>query len=389
MFAYYSMRNNVSYQAIAMLVVATMLAWTVGANLVGTKAEAANVTYFSDTLSDSRSDQASNHTLDFILPNGMIATETFVVTFDAGFDLTGLATDDVDVAFNGAATTSVAAAAGAGVFGATFAAPDAQSITFTSPTGGVASGTRLTITIGTNSVIDTVGNNQITNPTATTTSYTIDILAAGANPIQDAGQTRVAITDNVLVTAAVNTTFDFVVNGTDAGFPIPGVATATAATTTSYALPFGTLTAGVSKTLAHQLNVTTNAANGFVVTVEQTGELLSSTGAIIDSFTDGAYENDPSANATWVHPTGNISQDNTWGHWGLTSDDDVFNSGTNDGWVAASTTPRLIFSHSSSTLGTNTDIGSTTVGYQIEITSLQEAGNDYSTNLIYIATPTF
>jgi hypothetical protein len=33
--------------------------------------------------------------------------------------------------------------------------------------------------------------------------------------------------------------------------------------------------------------------------------------------------------------------------------------------------------------------GATRVGYQIEISALQEAGDDYSTTLRYIATPTF
>ena len=376
MFVSYSFRNEAGSKAIAMLLATALLLWMVGAQFIGKQAKAANVIQFSDLVSDSVSDAPSNHTLDFILPNGMTSGETLTITFEAGFDLTALAgSNDIDTAINGAATNT-AGTAGANTFG--YTAPAGQVITLTSPTNNVASSSRVTILIGDHTAS---GDQQIVNPTATT-SYTVDI--GGTMP--DSGQTRVAITDSVLVTAEVQTVFDFVVNGTPSGFTIPGVATTTDANTTSATLPFGVLSADTSKTLAHQLNVTTNASNGFVVTVEQSQDLQSSTGAVIDSYTDGSYLDTPTA---WTAPGDNIAQDNTWGHWGLTSDDDSFNSGTNDNWVAASTTPRIIFTHASSSDGVTDDIGSTTIGYQIQVTPLQEAGNDYNTTLTYIATPTF
>ena len=143
----------------------------------------------------------------------------------------------------------------------------------------------------------------------------------------------------------------------------------------------------MSKTLAQRLNVLTNARNGFVVTVEQSQDLQSSTGAVIDSFTNGTYVNTPTA---WSAPSNSIGDNRTWGHWGLTSEDNLNTDefGTNL-WVAASTTPRQIFQHASSSDGVTANIGSTTVGYQVQITALQEAGNDYNTTLTYIATPTF
>lgn len=377
MFVSYSFRTDAGYKAIAMLLASALLLWMVGAQFIGKRVNAANLIQLSDLVSDSVSDQPSNHTIDFIIPNGMVSGQTLDVTFEAGFDLSSLAAGDVDVAINGAGTTT-AAAAGAGTFGLTLATPDAQSFRLTSPTDNVASSSRLTIRVGDHTL---AGANQIVNPTATT-SYTVDI--GGTAP--DSGQTQVAITDAVLVTAEVQTTFDFVVNGTPSGFTIPGVATTTDANTTSATLPFGVLSADTSKTLAHQLNVTTNAANGFVVTVEQSQDLQSSTGAIIDSFTDGTYVDTPTA---WTAPGDNIALDSTWGHWGLTSDDDDYNSGTNDRWVAASTTPRQVFAHNGSADGITNDVGSTTVGYQIQITPLQEAGNDYNTTLTYIATATF
>lgn len=381
MFVHYSLRNSAGFQAIAMLVLAMLLAWTVGAQFLGKSAQAANVVEFSDTLTDSRASQTSGHSLRFILPNGATDDQTIIIDFDASLTVGAFPTDaatDVGVSVDTVAQT----VDGTGT-GATWAATvSGQAVTLTVGSGGVPTDGVVEVFLGS---AYTGGADFITNPAATTTSYTVDITEAST--ITDYGQTRVAITDNVTVTAEVQTTFDFVVNGTPQGFTIPGVATTTATTTSSNALPFGVLSADTSVTLAHQLNVTTNAANGFVVTVEQTGDLQSSTGAIIDSFTDGTYVSSPTA---WAHPGDNIADDTTWGHWGLTSDDDTFNAGVNDNWVAASTTyPHPIFRHASSSDGVTNDIGSTTVGYQIEVTPLQEAGNDYTTNLIYIATPTF
>jgi len=383
MFVHYSFRTDAGFKVIATLVATALVLWMAGAYALGSTVQAANVTNFSDLLSDSAPSAPANHTITFTLPNGMSATETFVLAFESDFNLSALdSQDDIDVSIGGAAAQDAAAAAGAGVFGVTLASPDAQSITFTAPTDGVSSSTELVIRIGTHSGS---GDQQIVNPSSVS-SYTVDVLAAGGNPIQDAGQTQIAIVDEVLVTAEVQTTFDFIVSGLPDGFTIPGVATTTATSTTATTLPFEVLSADTSKTLAQRLNVTTNAANGFVVTVEQSQDLRSSTGAIIDSFTDGSYVDTPTG---WVAPSENIAQDNTWGHWGLTSDDDSFNAGTNDNWVAASTTPRTIFTHASSSDGVTDDVGSTTIGYQIQITALQEAGNDYNTTLTYIATPTF
>jgi hypothetical protein len=76
--------------------------------------------------------------------------------------------------------------------------------------------------------------------------------------------------------------------------------------------------------IAQQLNVTTNARHGFVVSVEKDAPLQSSTGADIDEFVDSAD-----------------------------------------------------------------DVEQTVVGFKIEASSLQEAGDDCNTTLTYIATPSF
>ena len=366
------------HRVVAMLVATAVLAFSVGAF---NNAQAANLAVISNTLSDSDISALSNHTLQFSIPTsspGVIAGGTIVVTFPAGFNLgtSTVAFGDVDFTINGTQQTLAAAAAGT-TWGA---AVSGQNLTLTSGSGTVTAGQVVRILVGTNASFPTAGTNRVTNP-GTANSYEFVVTAGAA----DSGRTRVAILDNVDVTAVVNTSFVFTVAGLATSTAINGTSTTGSSTATT--IPFGVLTAGQIKTLGQRLNVTTNARNGFVVTVQQSQNLLSSTGADIDGFIDGVYTNTPTA---WVSPTNNIASENTWGHWGLTSDDDL---NTNEFgtalFVAASTTARQIFQHAGPSDGVTNNIGSTSVAYQIQISPLQEAGDDYSTVLTYIATPTF
>ena len=224
-----------------------------------------------------------------------------------------------------------------------------------------------------------------------------------ANTENDIGRTRVVIIDQVEVTAIVATTFDFVISPVDVGTSVGGENTTGSSSTTT--IPFGILEAGTPEFIAQQLNVTTNAAGGFVVTVEKDGALQSSTGADIDEFTDsdeGTGEYDTPA--AWQSPDGNLTfGENGWGHWGMVAvDNDLHSADTafanDDEYIAVPSTPRAVFAHNGPTDGlvgtggpdTSTDdVGQTFVGYKVEITPLQEAGDDYNTTLTYIATPCF
>jgi hypothetical protein len=204
------------------------------------------------------------------------------------------------------------------------------------------------------------------------------------------------------VTAIVATTFDFVVSPVDVGTSVGGENTTGSSSTTT--IPFGILEAGTPEFIAQQLNVTTNAAGGFVVTVEKDGALLSSTGADIDEFTDADEGLGSDTPAAWASPDGNLAfGENGWGHWGMVAvDNDLQGAGTafsaDDQYIAVPNTPRAVFAHNGPTDGlvgvggpdTSTDdVGQTFVGYKVEITPLQEAGDDYNTTLTYIATPSF
>jgi hypothetical protein len=379
----YVYKRQVTMQrGIATLLAIALVLWAVGAHMF-TQAEAANLTYVKDTLSDSAPSSASNHTIQFLSPTGVSAGQTITVLFPNGFNIgtSSVNFTDVDLAVSGTDQT-LAASAAPGVWGIS---TSSQTLIITSNNSTIAPNATVTIEIGTNATFGTTGDAQITNPSATT-SYEFTITAGTA----DNGQTRVAIINNVLVTANVDTSLTFVVYGTSTGATINGSPTTTATNTTSVSLPFGTLANNVSKVLGQDLTVATNAKNGYVVTVEQDQNLLSSTGADIDGFIDGAYTNTPTA---WVAPSNNVANENTWGHWGLTSNDpSLLGAGTDfasNQWVAPSTTPRAIMAHNGPSDGTTIGVGRATIGYQAQITALQEAGDDYSTTLTYIATPTF
>jgi hypothetical protein len=369
------------HRVVAMLVATAVLALSVG---VFNNAQAANLAVISNTLSDSDVSALSNHTILFTVPTsspgvtaGGGSAGRITVTFPAGFNMGSVGVGDIDFAINGTEQTLAGAPSGA-TWGVTIVG---QELRIESGTGVVTANQTVRIRVGTNAVTGGAGTNQVTNP-GSVNSYEFLVTAGAA----DSGRTRVAILDNVVVTAIVNTSFVFTVNGMGTSTAVNG--TSTTGGTTATEIPFGVLTAGEIKTLSQRLNVQTNARNGFVVTVEQDGNLQSSTGADIDGFIDGAYTNTPAA---WTTPSNSILNENTWGHWGLTSDDSDLNSDEFGSalFVAASTTPRQIFSHNGPSDGVTADIGSTTVGYQVQITPLQEAGDDYITTLTYIATPTF
>lgn len=367
-------------QAVAMTVGIAVFLWSTGLPTLFRFAEAASITNASDTLSNSGPSLVSNHTIAFELPNGMATSSNFTITFASQFDTSAVTLADVDLSVNTVDQT-LAGASGAGTWGVTGLGTDA--ITFTTPTdGGTASSSDMVIKIGSHASGGTI---RIVNPSATT-SYAIDI----AGTMQDTGQVRVAIVDQVTVSASVDTSLTFTVTGVNSSSTVNGSATTTIATSTPTTLPFGTLPIGVSRTLAHDLAVTTNASAGYTVTVQQSGALQSTTGATIDGFIDGNNTITPTA---WQGPSAAIANPNTYGHWGITSNDTAVPGRAgqfgSDQWVSGSTTPIAIMGHTGPSDGTTLGYGAARVGYQIQISALQEAGDDYSTTLRYIVTPTF
>lgn len=372
-------------QATAVTVGLAILLWSFGLPSLRL-AEAASVANYSDTLSDSAPNVASNHTIVFTTPTGIGAGESIVITFPDGasdFNLSSIGAEDIDLA----STTGDYPLSNAGPSGQTWGvATSTFAITLTSGTAVLAPNATVTIQIGTHATFGGGSQTQITNPNATG-SYVID-LQAGAT---DSGETQVAIVNTVEVTASVDTVFTFTVDGVAGGEAV-NQADSTGGTTTATQIPFGRLVASTASTAAQDLTVITNARNGFSVTVQTDQQLTSSNGAVIDSFIDGGNTDSPTA---WANPGAVPTDEETWGHWGITTEDDTvgantFNVGAGgDRYVAASTTPVEVFNHNGPTDGTGNGEGFVRVGYKVETSALQEAAEDYTATLTYVATPVF
>jgi hypothetical protein len=372
-----------SLQAVAITVGLAVFLWSTGLPTLVRLAAADSISSASDTITNSAPSLGANHTIVFTTTNGLSIGQTIELTFPTGageFVMGSVGIGDVDIDI-GAATGTTAAAAAAGTWGVDVTG---GIITFETPTdAGVASSSVVTIRIGDNAIDSGTGANQITNPSATS-SIGIDI----GGTMTDTGQVRIAIVDSVTVSASVDTSLTFTVSGTGSGVTVNGSPTTTSAVTTATTLPFDSLVIGTSETLAHNIAVATNATNGFTVTTEISAPLASTLGDTIDGFANGSDTNTPAA---WVGPAGTLANTDTYGHWGLTSDDTSagrsaeFSSNT---WVAASTSPIIVMGHNGPADGLSVD-SVAQVGYQIEISALQEASDDYSTTLRYIATPTF
>lgn len=368
-------RNDISI-AIAAGLILSMLGWAVGLRVILQTANAASLTSISDTLSDSRPGIAANHTIQYTTNATTTANQTILVTFDPNTSLFGGVGSVVTGDISNEAGINVVSTCSAGSDNVTLST-STNALTFTVCTGntGISPGT----------IRFTVGNTKITNPTSTG-SYVIRIGGTQAN----SGDTRVAIVNAVQVTAAIDTTFTFTVTGVATGTTLLNGATTTGASA-STSLPFGTISPNTHAELAQQLAVSTNASNGFAVTVHEDQDLTSDKGNTIHVFDDGNATSVPS---TWVAPSSQINQPQTYGHFGITSDDasGTLQFGTSTPLYAGSFNPTstlTVFAWTGPADGTTQNVGKATVGFRIEIGPLQPAANDYTNNLIYVATPTF
>jgi hypothetical protein len=331
--------------------------------------KAASLTDSSDTMADSSPSATSSHDFDFTTGQNVGANGYINIAFHASFSVAGVALGDINCP--GAGTPSLP---GGQVVRCTFA-------------GGLAP-TTTQIIVG-----DVVSPAKVASAgVADTYTHTIITYNSGGTPLENA-QVMVAIIDLVTVTASVDATLQFEVSGL-ATSTVINQATTTF-TTTSTTIPFGVIAPGAVniEVGGQQLEVTTNADYGFVVTVEQDQNLTSAASSDIDSFDDGSPVSTPKA---WESPTGTLGNENEYGHMGLTSDDSNLSSddasypdfsGSAFGGFNGSN-PYVVFAATSSADGSTQDIGMAKVAYQIEITSLQEAG-DYTNTLMYICTPSY
>lgn len=324
-------------------------------------AKAASLINVKDTMTTSAMGATATHVIAFDLATiALVNTDKIVITMPAGFNVGAIG-----------AITPPANTTSAGFTG--------QVLTL-NVNAGIAGGTTLTTTIP----------GIVNHATPASYSVHIETQNAAGTVIKERANAMIAITEQVTMTATVNATLTFAISGVNAGVSVNGVLTT--ATSTATTTPFGTLAVNASSTVGQQLAVTTNARDGYVVTVQENQELTSNHGATINSF-DNSVDGTGSTTAhTWSNPQNTLDAFNTYGHMGLTSDDASISGGDTFGTALfaglSGTAPLEVMYHTGPSDGTTQDKGLAKVAYSAMIGSLQEAG-DYTNTLTYVCTPQY
>jgi hypothetical protein len=224
------------------------------------------------------------------------------------------------------------------------------------------------------------GLNEPTNPSGSgpySVTYNLyDNQNGMGDPIED-GDGLVHLNHLVIVTATVPSYLSFdilpVSSGTINGENITNY------TNTSDDVDFGLFTNTDDRISAHDLRVSTNAADGYIVTAEY-DQTMNSVSNIINSF--------PATNAnplSWTTPSGLLGVEGYFGY--TTSDQSLYTSPVDrfngNKWAAFSIIPQEVAYAPSPVSGEITRIG-----YRLNLTNMQPAGH-YGTTITYIATPTF
>jgi len=192
------------------------------------------------------------------------APDTAASTTDNGFDFNSITTSNVTCP-TGANWSVTSATAGNGTTG--------HKVICTT-NAEVLAGTALTMVIGdgTQGLINPApiysGHTQGLADTYTITVQTRDL----SDNIIDDVNTKVAPVEAVLVSATVDMTLTFQVQGVATGTSVCG--TAATITTTPVSVPWGTIsTADVFRNAAQRLTVTTNAEDGYSVKIEENDQM--------------------------------------------------------------------------------------------------------------------
>jgi len=323
---------------------------------------AANIINASDTLSDSNRGATADHTIRFTNNIAIPANGYFEVVLQNEFG---------------------------NITGGTCPVGGAESIPNTETY-------RCTFATGTSTGQHTLVLADVTNPdpgALTPTSYFVYIKSYNnTGGLLEKVDLKVAVIDEVIVTAKVPATLTFTISNVPTSTAVNGITTTGFGGTST--LAFNTLDTAASSTLGQALRVTTNADDGYIVTVEQDHDLVSNSSSTINSFNNSPDYTGSTTPETWKAPLNLLDQYHTYGHMGLTTDDaDLTTYGYSDfqGSKYAglnNMNTMVIMHHTGPSDGTTQNIGYAKVAYSIEIASLQEAG-DYTNTLTYICTPTY
>ena len=373
--------------------------------------QAAALTSVSDTLETSSPGSDSNHTIVFVTETGINgASETITLTFDdsPAFSLTGIIEDGIDIAEDTTAdigdcasfatektTETVASGTEWGI------ALSGQVITLTHPTSGgvedIAAGACVQVEIGTHAAAFGTDTNKINNPDKVAGIGTADVMTIdiNVNSGDDTGTAMVATIEGVAVSVTVGETLTVGITGvadTDCASITSGDGAEVTTTTSPLAVPFATPGTETFVTGCLDLQVTTNATDGYTTTVEK-NQLLTSPGT--DTIADGVCDATCSATVidTFDDPSNNgfayCMKDET-GNAAETADSNWTSGanqcgGTTEGFklFPTTTTTEDVMESAAATADDTSN-----TAYRLSISGDQTAGT-YSATITYITTPTF
>ncbi|NMB57006.1 hypothetical protein GYA19_03660 [Candidatus Beckwithbacteria bacterium] len=341
-------------------------------------------------LEDSRPEQSGTHTFTFTVPTGG-TFDDFI--FDYCQEQSG-----------GSCTTPTNMDADAGTLGSltglTYAnwAEDASSDnnTYAMEHNGagevVADNTTIVIEI------DSVKNPLIAGCNANgvnSSASTCYVQVTGRNSVGSTLDTAIlsfTVVDDISVTARVDPTFTFVIEGVPTSTTTEAGAITTSIGTDYNTLPFGNLRVGTEKFGAHKLTVTTNVDGGYTVSIRMATPMTGvySTNNIDPFARAGVSWSNPLA---WQIPQGTNANVNTGWIGAHTTDDNVEESTTgaaNGPYNGAAKFGPVNSSENIVMRSATSDNGTTFVyvTYAIEVNSAQPA-DTYTGVLLYNALPTY
>ena len=284
-------------------------------------------------------------------------------------------------------------------------------------TGTLPSGKTVSITIGSASDTRYQFNNPA--PAAGHTQGTADKYAIrfeetdGSDNVIDYSEVKVGVVEGVLVSATVEETIELIVGGgtADSGTICDVSRSASSIDTTPYSVPFGSIIAYNTFYDAYQtVEVRTNAANGYSVTIEEDDQLNKDSDPCDSPSNSGADETDGCIKDTTCD-TGSCDQANK-GTWktasnngfgfsleNVTGTDAVFLYNNTDGGCSTNSSPyfcakQIADMQASETkvqfMGKSSPTASSKVNvcFRLSISATQPFGY-YTNRLKYIATASF
>ena len=208
----------------------------------------------------------------------------------------------------------------------------------------------------------------------------------------DASNGRVSLIEAVRVTVTVDPTISFAITGVGTGTSacgtLPDIDTSTG-TNSPLAVPFGTLTLNTFKKAAHQLTVSTNAANGYAVTAAE-NQALGKDGGTTHTIADTPCDTGPCTHTSSQQWVTNTVSGFGYSLQNIDAASVAFSWGTGSQFAAkqfaslsASEVPQTLFSST-----TTADAEDAYICYRIAVGGTQAAG-DYENQVTYTATASF